>query len=75
MLCSANPLLRTTFTFGIERSQLVEDRVAVHHRQEEIENDEADLFADLLVNSQRLEAVFREDDLVALLSQHLGGDL
>ena len=50
----------------VQRAELVENRVAVHDREEKIEDDQTDLFADLLVNSERFETVAREDDLDSL---------
>ena len=71
LLCSANPLLKTTLMFGIQLPQLVENRVAIHDRKEEIEDDETDSFPILLVNPQRFETIVRDDDFVAFVGQHL----
>ena len=35
----------------------------------------ADLFSDLLIDSQRFETIPREDDLVAFVGQHLRREL
>ena len=42
---------------GIERAQFIEDSVAVHDWQKEVENYQADLFSHFLIDSQRLKSI------------------
>src|SRR5438874_788500 len=40
-----------------ERLQFLEHSISIHHRQEEVQDDQADLAMDLLEDFQRLETV------------------
>ena len=75
LLCSAKPLLKTTSTVRINRPQFVENRVAIHHRQKIIENDQSDLLAHVFVDFERFETIVRQHDPVSFFSQHLGSDV
>src|SRR5687767_12492698 len=48
----------------VQAAELIEDRIAIHHGKEEIQNDETDLLANLLVNFEGLEAGLGHDHAV-----------
>src|SRR5688572_25987275 len=41
----------------VQAAELVEDRIAIHYREEEIQDDQGNLLADLLVNLEGFKAV------------------
>ncbi len=44
------PLRQDDIDVRVQSAQLIEHGIAIHHRQEEIQDHEADVFSDLLVN-------------------------
>src|SRR5437763_5649769 len=59
----------------VERLQFLEHSVPIHHRQEEIQNDQANLTMDLLEDFQRLETVPGGDHFVSFFRQYCRGEL
>ncbi len=57
----------------IQRAQLIEHCIAIHDWQEEIENDEPDVPADLLINAERFETILCQHHLVPFVGEHFGG--
>src|SRR5207248_10996815 len=59
----------------VERLQFLEYSVPIHHRQEEIQDDQADLTMDLLEDFQRLETVLGDDHFIPFFRENCGGKL
>src|SRR6476659_2152487 len=59
----------------VDRLQFLEYGVPIHHRQEEIQYDQANFTMELLEDFQCLETVPGDDDLVSFFRQNCGGEL
>src|ERR1051325_8038770 len=60
---------------GIDRLELIEDRITVDHREKIIENDERDFFSHAPINPERFDAILGSDDTVILKFEHRPGQL
>src|SRR5205823_2125426 len=59
----------------VDGLQFLEHSVPIHHRQEEIQDDQANLTMDLLEDFQRLETVLGDDHFIAFFRENRGGKL
>src|ERR1700731_546749 len=64
------PAAQDNIYLWIDRAQLLKHGVSINHRQKVIENDETDLLAHLFVDFERLKAIMRDYDPIALFGQH-----
>src|SRR5947207_11597403 len=60
---------------GIDSLQFLENSIPVHYRQEEIQDDQADLIVDLLEDFQRFKTVPSDDHFITFLCQNGRGEL